>query len=351
MRQWPPLFLFLPGFVVKRILIVAPAWVGDAIMAQPLYARLKQRHPEAEIDVLAPAWTRPLHARMREISSTIDAPFGHGELKLRTRWQLARQLKARGYDQAIVLPNSLKSALVPLLAGIAQRTGWVGEMRYGLLNDIRELDPLQLPQMVQRFYALGDEKTAPRTEPMPYPVLTINAAEREAALSKLGLSSEPPMVAICPGAEYGPAKRWPAEHAAALAQQLLADGYQVWLFGSVKDQEICAEISARCPQVVNLAGKTSLAEAIDLLSLARVAVCNDSGLMHVAAALQRPLVAVYGSSSPGFTPPLAIRAKVVTLDLECSPCFERVCPLGHMDCLNKLTPDRVMEALKELTKD
>ncbi|QLG88494.1 lipopolysaccharide heptosyltransferase II [Chitinibacter bivalviorum] len=336
---------------MKKILIVAPAWVGDAIMAQPMYARLKQRHPQAQIDVLAPAWTRPLHARMAEIGEAIDAPFGHGELKLRERWKLARELKARGYDQVIVLPNSIKSALVPMLAGIPTRTGWVGEMRYGLLNDIRTLDPIKLPKMVQRFYVLADEKDAPRTTPIPNPELTINASDRDAALRKLGLTTDKPIIAICPGAEYGPAKRWPAVHAAALATQLIADGAQVWLFGSGKDSEICDEIVQLAPHVINLAGKTSLAEAIDLLSLAHVAVCNDSGLMHVAAALGRPLVAVFGSSSPGFTPPLTLKAKIVTLDLECSPCFERVCPLGHMDCLNKLTPDRVMKALKELNKE
>ncbi|WP_232522583.1 lipopolysaccharide heptosyltransferase II [Chitinibacter sp. GC72] len=320
-------------------------------MAQPMYARLKQRYPSAQIDVLAPAWTRPLHARMSEISEAIDAPFGHGELKLRERWKLARQLKARGYDQVIVLPNSIKSALLPAFAGIAVRTGWVGEMRYGLLNDIRTLDPIKLPQMVQRFYSLADEKDAPRISVIPHPVLTISEDSRAAALAKLGLSTDKPMIAICPGAEYGPAKRWPAKHAAALASQLIADGAQVWLFGSGKDNEICAEIAALTPQVINLAGKTSLAEAIDLLSLSHVAVCNDSGLMHVVAALGRPLVAVFGSSSPSFTPPLTLKAKIVTLDLECSPCFERVCPLGHMDCLNKLTPDYVMKALKEITKE
>nr|WP_255446440.1 lipopolysaccharide heptosyltransferase II [Chitinibacter sp. GC72] len=336
---------------MNKILIVAPAWVGDAIMAQPMYARLKQRYPSAQIDVLAPAWTRPLHARMSEISEAIDAPFGHGELKLRERWKLARQLKARGYDQVIVLPNSIKSALLPAFAGIAVRTGWVGEMRYGLLNDIRTLDPIKLPQMVQRFYSLADEKDAPRISVIPHPVLTISEDSRAAALAKLGLSTDKPMIAICPGAEYGPAKRWPAKHAAALASQLIADGAQVWLFGSGKDNEICAEIAALTPQVINLAGKTSLAEAIDLLSLSHVAVCNDSGLMHVVAALGRPLVAVFGSSSPSFTPPLTLKAKIVTLDLECSPCFERVCPLGHMDCLNKLTPDYVMKALKEITKE
>lgn len=334
---------------MNKILIIAPAWVGDAIMAQPMYARLKQRYPKAQIDVLAPAWTRPLHARMAEISEAIDAPFGHGELKLRERWKLALQLKARGYDQVIVLPNSIKSALVPLLAGIKTRTGWVGEARFGLLNDIRKLNPLKLPQMVQRFYALADEKDAPRISVIPHPVLTISEDSRTAALQKLGLSTDKPMVAICPGAEYGPAKRWPAVHAAELAKQLIADGAQVWLFGSGKDSEICAEIAQLAPQVINLAGKTSLAEAIDLLSLSHVAVCNDSGLMHVVAALGRPLVAVFGSSSPSFTPPLTLKAKIVTLDLECSPCFERVCPLGHMDCLNKLTPDRVLKALKEIS--
>ncbi|UXY17230.1 lipopolysaccharide heptosyltransferase II [Chitiniphilus purpureus] len=334
---------------MKQILIVAPAWVGDAVMAQPLYARLAARHPGVAIDVLAPAWTRPLHARMPQIRDAIDAPFAHGELALQQRWQLARQLARRGYDQAIVLPNSLKSALVPLFAGIPCRTGWLGEARYGLLNDRRRLDKAALPRMVERFAALAEPKGMPPVHPIPDPRLAVDAAASAAVLATLGLDIDRPILALCPGAEYGPAKRWPARHAAALARGYLARGWQVWLFGSSKDAGICGEIVAAAPGVVDLAGRTSLAQAIDLMALAAAAVCNDSGLMHVAAALGLPLAAVYGSSSPVFTPPLSASARVVSLNVECSPCFERTCPLGHMKCLNDLGPERVQAALDALT--
>ncbi|MBE9610285.1 lipopolysaccharide heptosyltransferase II [Chitinilyticum litopenaei] len=329
---------------MKKILIVAPAWIGDAIMAQPLYMRLHQRHPGLQLDVLAPAWTRPLHARMPEVHQAIDNPFGHGELGLRKRWQLGRQLKAAHYDQVIVLPNSLKSALVPWFARIPLRTGWVGEARYGLLNDSRKLDPYALPLMVERFVALAEP--AGQAFPRPaQPRLSVDTAQRDTTRARLKLPTDLPIVAICPGAEYGPAKRWPARHAAALSLALLERGYQVWLFGSDKDAPIAGEIAAQAPGVVDLTGKTSLSEAIDLMSLARGAVCNDSGLMHVAAALNLPLVALYGSSSPEFTPPLSHRAQIVSLDLDCAPCFERTCPLGHMNCLNELEPQRVLDTL------
>ncbi|MEN9659807.1 MAG: lipopolysaccharide heptosyltransferase [Pseudomonadota bacterium] len=317
-------------------------------MAQPLYRRLHQRYPGLILDVLAPAWTRPLHARMPEVNESFDTPFGHGELKLGARWSLARQMKKRGYDQVIVLPNSLKSALVPLFSGIKTRTGWVGESRYGLLNDTRVLDPLALPKMVERFAALAEDSNQPVQRPVPFPHLVVSEQERNASSAKLGFDSQKPMIALCPGAEYGPAKRWPGRHMATLAQTLIGRGFQVCIFGSNKDREIADEILAGAPEVIDYCGKTSLAEAIDMMSFAQVVISNDSGLMHVAAALERPLVAIYGSSSPEFTPPLSSNATIATLDLECSPCFERVCPLKHMNCLNQLEPNRVITAVDSL---
>ena len=336
---------------MKKILIIAPAWIGDAVMAQPLYRRLHERHPGLTLDILAPSWTRAVHARMPEVNETLDNPFGHGELKLGTRWKLARELKQRGYDQAIVLPNSLKSALVPFFAGIPSRRGFVGEMRYGLLNDARKLDAHSLPKMVERFAALAEDADHAIQRPIPYPRLTVDSSARDTARQELGLNSNRPMIAFCPGAEYGPAKRWPAAHMATLARDLLLEGKQVWLFGSAKDTEVSAEIVSLAPGAINLCGRTSLGAAIDLLSLAAAVVTNDSGLMHVAAALDRPIAAIYGSSSPSFTPPLSDQAKIITLDLECSPCFKRTCPLGHLKCLNDLGPERVKTALTTLVPE
>lgn len=329
----------------KKILVIGPSWVGDSVMAQPLYQRLHQRHPDLELHVFAPAWTLPLLARMPEVAKAHLNPFGHGALRLGERWNVARQLAAERFDQAIVLPNSLKSALIPLFAGIPLRTGFLGESRYWILNDARELDEQALPMMVERFCALAEDKGEPLPRPLSHPRLALTNASQRAALDKLQLDAGRPAVAFCPGAEYGPAKRWPARHFAELARRFDAAGYAVWLFGSGKDREVGDDISRLSGGLaVNLCGATGLEEAIDLIGLTRLAVCNDSGLMHVAAALDKPLVALYGSSSPDFTPPLSTRAAIVSLNLDCSPCFERTCPYGHTDCLEKMEPERVWQA-------
>lgn len=329
----------------KKILVIGPSWVGDSVMAQPLYQRLHQRHPDLELHVFAPAWTLPLLARMPEVAKAHLNPFGHGALRLGERWNVARQLAAERFDQAIVLPNSLKSALIPLFAGIPLRTGFLGESRYWILNDARELDEQALPMMVERFCALAEDKGEPLPRPLSHPRLALTDASQRAALDKLQLDAGRPAVAFCPGAEYGPAKRWPARHFAELARRFDAAGYAVWLFGSGKDREVGDDISRLSGGLaVNLCGATGLEEAIDLIGLTQLAVCNDSGLMHVAAALDKPLVALYGSSSPDFTPPLSTRAAIVSLNLDCSPCFERTCPYGHTDCLEKMEPERVWQA-------
>jgi len=316
------------------------------VMAQSLFITLKQRDPAPQIDVLAPGWSRPLLERMPEVTDAIDMPLGHGKLDLKTRWRLGRDLRDRHYDQVILLPNSLKSALTPFWAKIPRRTGWVGEMRYGLLNDARKLDKSHLTMTVQRFVALGlppDNREIPQ---IPIPRLQVDQAAADQAMQELGLGEkQKPVLALCPGAEYGPAKRWPEKYYAELASHKMKQGWDVWLFGSAKDQPVCAEIIERAGGGTDLSGRTSLAQAVDLLSLADAVVSNDSGLMHVAAALDRPLVAIYGSSDPGFTPPLNKRSQVVTLGLDCSPCFKRECPKGHLKCLEELAVDQVEEAL------
>lgn len=318
-------------------------------MAQPLLARLKARPEAPEIDVLAPAWSATLFKRMPEVNAVIENPFAHGELKLLDRFRLGRQLARARYDQAVVLPNSLKSALAPFFARIPVRTGFVGEARYGLLNDVRSLNKIEYPLMVERYALLAERRGAPLPRPVPEPRLTVDPARRQATLSRLGLEERGPIAVFCPGAEYGPAKRWPAAHFAALARALAGQHFRVWLVGSAKDREIAEEIVAAAEHIpLNLCGKTSLDEAIDVVSLASLVVTNDSGLMHVAAALGRPVVALFGSSSPRFTPPLSRRARLVRLDLPCSPCFERVCPLGHFRCMIDLTPARVLDEVARL---
>ncbi len=329
-----------------KALVIAPSWIGDTVLAQPLFMRLHQAFPDLQLDALAPRWVAPVLERMPEISRIIDSPFVHGELALRVRRRLAQELSSIGYQRAYVLPNSLKSALIPFFAGITPRIGFVGEKRYGLINCRHTLDKKALPLMVERFAQLAEAPGAPLPRPLPTPKLLVHSEQIASTLATLELSAPDKLAVFCPGAEFGPAKRWPARHFATLANRLTVQGYTVWLLGSPKDRTVGEEIVrfGDATRAINLCGRTTLAQAIDLLALASLVVCNDSGLMHVAAALGRPLVAIYGSSSPAFTPPLSKQARIISRQLDCSPCFKRQCPLGHLNCLNGLLPDQVLDA-------
>jgi len=331
-----------------RYLIAGPAWVGDMVMAQSLFISIRQCVPDAVIDVLAPAWSVPLLARMPEVHEAITVPVGHGEFGLAARWSIGRVLRARRYDHAIVLPRSLKSALVPFFSGARVRTGYRGEMRYGLLNDIRPLDKSLLTQTVQRFVALGRPADAPMPPTIPEPKLSVDPGNQQRLLRALGLDPERSAIGFMPGAEYGPAKQWPLDHYAELAGALVAEGFQVWLLGSSKDREAAEQIAGGSERIYNLCGRTELVDAVDLIALCDAVVSNDSGLMHVAAAVGTPLVALYGSSTPDYTPPLTDRAEVLYLGLDCSPCFKRNCPLGHINCLENIGAEQVMTALQRL---
>jgi len=328
-----------------KILVVAPSWIGDTLLAQPLLMRLAERG--AVIDVLAPGWSAPLFARMAEVNKVISSPFGHGDFAFFARRALGKSLAVEGYDEAVVLPNSWKSALVPFFAGIPLRTGYQGESRYGLLNKRHLLDKAALPQLAERYAALAQAIDAPLQRPLPQPRLLSGIEQQQASRRALGLSLEAKPYIFCPGAEYGPAKRWPSRHFAELARRVASPQSPVWLLGSAKDVPTGDDIVglAAIDNVVNLCGKTGLDQAIDLLASARWVVSNDSGLMHVAAALARPLIALYGSSSPTYTPPLSSHAKILSLRLDCSPCFKRECPLGHLHCLEHLSPDQVIAAM------
>lgn len=319
-------------------------------MAQALFKAIKARHPETTIDVLAPEWSRSLTERMPEISQSISMPFKHGELRLKERYHLGKRLRQSGYQQCFVLPNSFKSALIPFFAKIPQRTGWLGEYRYGLLNDHRVLNKKRYPLMVQRYIALAYDKHDNIPSALFRPSLTIDANNVEAALKKHVLNAQDkPILVLCPGAEFGPSKRWPETSYATLANHYLNLGWQVWVMGSAKDSEVVAVIKQLTHnRIHDLTGKTSLAEAIDLMSLASGVVSNDSGLMHIASALERPLIAVYGSTDPGFTPPLSDNVKIVREGLACSPCFKRECPLKHHHCMTQLSVEKVIDASREL---
>lgn len=331
----------------QKILIIGPSWVGDTVMAQCLFRLLKQRDAGVTIDVLAPAWTFSLLGRMPEVAQAIPAPFAHGELKLRERYRLAKKLRSAHYDQAIVLPNSFKSALIPWLANIPKRTGWRGEFRHILLNDMRYLDKKRYPLMIEQYLALGLPEGEALPDAYPHPAFKVSAESQAKTLAKhKPLWRGRKVLGLAAGAEFGPSKRWLEEYFAEVANKKMAEGWDIWLFGSPKDRPVTDKIMAltenRCE---NIAGRCELSETIDLLSLTSGLITNDSGLMHIAAALKKPLVAIYGSTSPAFTPPLGEDAQVLKLNLDCQPCFERNCPLGHHRCMRDLTPDRVLAAI------
>jgi heptosyltransferase-2 len=275
-------------------------------------------------------------------------PLGHGRLELGVRRALGHALREKKYDQAIVLPGSWKSALVPLFADIPRRTGFRGEVRYGLLNDIRPLDKSVLKTTVQRFVALAEDRSLACAPLIPVPALRVDAANGAALAGKLGLGARP-AIGLMPGAEYGPAKQWPAEYFGALAKSLAASGVDCWIFGSPKETELGERIRAESGGVaINLCGKTQLTDVVDLAGRCKAVVTNDSGLMHVAAAAGAPVVAIYGSSTPDFTPPLTDKKHIHYLRLSCSPCFERTCPLIHYNCLRNIVPETVRDSLKGL---
>jgi heptosyltransferase-2 len=332
----------------ERVLVVGPSWVGDMVMAQSLYRLLRSRG--AEIDVLAPAWSLPLLERMPEVREGIELPVGHGELGLGKRWRLGRSLRGKAYTQAIVLPRSLKAALVPFFAAIPRRTGFLGESRRGLINDVRPFDTSVLDQTIKRFAALGCAAGEALPQ-MPLPRLESPPHARRAVLERLGLAAREGTVALMPGAEYGIAKQWP--YYAELAARLSAEGRQVWVLGSAKEAPLGEQIAAADAggRIRNLCGATRLEEAVDVLASVGVAVTNDSGLMHVAAAVGAHVVAIYGSSSPAFTPALTVHKSVLHLGLACSPCFARTCRYGHLRCLRELSVESVHAAVRAAGAD
>ena len=319
-------------------LVIAPQWIGDAVMTEPLLRRLHARGER--LTVGAVPWVAPVYRAMPQVGEVIEFPFQHGGLQWSARRRLGRELHGR-FDTAYVLPNSLKSALLPFLASIPRRVGYLGEARVGLLTH-RLRNPKNKPPMVAFYSALSGETGGLSDD---RPVLRLAPHETASALAAHGLARGSYLV-FAPGAEYGASKRWPEEHYAALAASL---PHPVLLLGSGKDGPVCEAIAAAAPNARNLAGRTSLLQAFALIAAARAVVSNDSGLMHVAAAFGVPQVALFGSSSPLHTPPLNGAARVVWLKddpqyqppLDCAPCFARECPLGHHRCLRDVAPARV----------
>jgi heptosyltransferase-2 len=343
---------------MHSILIIAPNWIGDAVSTQPLLANLKVLYPDSKIDVLASNWVAPIYRACSEVHQVIEAKFEHKKLQWSLRKQLAKEIEAKNYQASFVLPNSFKSALIPWLANIPFRIGYRGEMRFSLINlALDNPSKVNRPPMVEHYLALSqllkDDESIPLDKLVPK--LNVSAAAKQQIEQKLQGANinSGSIYAICPGAEYGPSKRWPTEHFAVLAQQLITQNSnnQIILLGSKSDYSLAQEITSQAQQASNIhnwCGNTSLDEAIALIGMSKAVVSNDSGLMHIAAALQTPQVAIFGSSDPAHTPPLSDKAKVIWLNMPCSPCHKRICPLGHLRCLKDILPQQVLATLNTL---
>ena len=343
---------------MQGILIIAPNWIGDAVMTQPLLAALKSQYPASTIDVLASTWVAPIYRACSEVNHVIEANFQHKQLQWGLRKQLANDLRLRGYQACFILPNSLKSALIPWMANIPFRIGYRGELRFGLINiALNNPSKINRPPMVEHYLTLSqllsDEETLAAKALTPK--LNVSSSAKQSIdkkLSDANIDSKSVFV-FCPGAEYGPTKRWPASHFAELANHLAQQlsNANIILLGSKSDHELAEAILQQSQDTVkihNWCGNTSLDEAIALIGAAKAVVSNDSGLMHIAAALKTPQIAIFGSSDPAHTPPLSENAKVIWLNLPCSPCHKKECPLGHLKCLNDILPQQVLATLNTL---
>lgn len=341
-----------------KALLIAPQWIGDAVMAQPLAARLAASG--FRVTALALPSVAPLLRASPGIAEVIEARLAHGRLDLGARRALAAALRRQGFDRAYVLGNNVKSRLIPWLARIPRRIGYRGEAAGLLLTEA-----VAEPRHERRAdgTASSAEPHAPRGDlpaprgdlrvhyaalagpgPVPEPELRLPEARIRETLEALDLA--PGFIALCPGAEYGPAKRWP--HFAGAARLAVAEGRRVVLLGAPRDADTAAAIAAEIPGVTDLCGRTSMDQAMALLAAAAGVISNDSGLMHVAAALGTPTVGLYGSTDPRHTPPAARRSTVLWLHLPCGPCFQRTCPLGHLDCLRTIAAESAWDALRAL---
>ncbi|GHV01885.1 lipopolysaccharide heptosyltransferase II [Campylobacterota bacterium] len=325
-----------------KILVVAPNWIGDIVMAQTLFSHLISRYgDDTIIDIIAPKWSGLVASRMREVRRIFVLDVKHGELGLKKRYRLGVALRDEHYDRAIVMPITLKSALVPFFAKVPIRSGFVGEMRFGLINDLRKLDKQKMLRMIDRYLALGNAESYAEN-----PSLLVSVDNQIKLIKQHNLNTEKQIIAFFVGAEYGEAKRWRGFK--NLAKLLAKDNYQIWVIGSEKERKLGDEIVESNKAAINLCGQTTIIDAIDLIALAKTAITNDSGLMHIAAALDISIVAIYGSSTPSYTPPLTDKKHIVSLNLPCSPCFKKTCPLGHTNCLNYITPEMVYQCITNI---
>jgi len=342
---------------MPRILVIAPHWIGDAVMSLPLISLIHTKFPNFNIDVLCTPWVSPIYRACPDVKTIMERDFEHGALQWGLRQATAQELKKQGYEMAFVLPNSLKSALIPWLARIPKRIGYQGEFRFGLIN-------LSLPNpsrqartpMMEHYAKLLGSVPGQKNDlhNLPLPKLKIDRTLQQWAVGKIDQIGGGPVYVFAPGAEYGPAKRWPTNHFAQLANQILEANpdAKIIVLGSQADHTLGQAIlegAHPSNRIHNWCGAIRLDQSMALIAQCASLISNDSGLMHIGAALSIPQIAIFGSSNPKHTPPLSSKAQVIWLGLDCSPCYQRTCPLGHLNCLNQIDSARVYSMLKPLT--
>ncbi len=332
----------------ENILVIGPYWVGDMIMSQVIYRQIKISNPKAKITVLAPPWSIPIALRIQAVDVIIEVPFKPGYFDLYKRYKIGKALRKRKFTQAIVIPGSWKSALVPFFANIPIRTGYLGEFRFGLLNDIRKFTGISQRIVDHYVYLSIDYKSAlPIINDLPK--LQIVPKNLNTLQHKFNIvDNNKKTLALCAGAAFGPSKQWPAEYCSDLIN-LIQQDWNIWLFGSQNDQAFINSIVQNITtKVINFAGQLALPDTIDLLSSVDAIIANDSGLMHMGSSLNIPLIAIYGSTPAVKAPPISKNCIMLEQPQPCKPCYKRVCPLQHFKCMRDIIPTMVQEKLKQI---
>lgn len=327
----------------RPILLVPYVWIGDFVRCHTVVRVLKERWPNRPIDILTTKLCAPLVDYMPGVHKGIVEDLPRGRLAIGRQRALASRLRAENYGTALVMPRTWKSVLAPFFAGIPERVGFIGEMRFGLLNDVRRGEKA-LPRMVDRCAALAlpANTKIPTDWPVPQLVVARDEAARWRHANNLG---DRPAVALAPGA-VGPSKRW--SYFADTAKQLADNGYDVWILGGPAETQIAAElVAAGGPRVRDLTGN-DLRNAVLALANARAAISNDSGLLHVAAAIGTPSIGIFGPTSPWHWAPLnPIEAAIETkTDVPCRPCHKPVCYMLHHRCMRDIAAAQVMDAAR-----
>jgi heptosyltransferase II len=327
------------------ILIVPYMWIGDFVRCHSVVRLLRDRLPDRPVDMLATSVCAPLADYMPGVRQAVVADLPRGRLGLSQQAMLVSRLKHEGYGTALIMPRTWKSALAPFFAGIPERTGFVGEGRFLLLNDLRRGER-KLPRMVDRCAALALPPGAKLPAEWPAPKLNVPPAEIALWRSGRGVAADRRVVALAPGA-VGPSKRWPGAAYGALARRLLADGVAVWVLGGPNEKPLAQEIVSGTP-ARDMTG-LDLRDAIVGLAAASAAVSNDSGLLHVAAALGTPAIGIFGPTDPWHWAPLNPLAATIktTSELDCQPCHKPVCRLGHHRCMEEIPADTVFAAAQQ----